>query len=122
VLGDRVQLQQVLVNLVLNASDAMADVTVEPHRLTISSSRDNVGAVRIEVKDCGRGIQPEHVGRLFEAFFSTKSDGLGMGLTISRSIIELHGGTIAALRNDAGPGATMRLMLPAAPVSALPPP
>jgi len=114
VVGDRVQLQQVLVNLILNARDAMADLTGRPPELTVGSRRETSGGVLVEVRDCGRGIDQEQAGRIFEAFFSTKPAGLGMGLSVSRSIVEMHGGKIWAAPND-GPGATMRFTLPAAP-------
>jgi PAS domain S-box-containing protein len=114
VLGDRVQLQQVLVNLILNARDAMADVTGGSAELTVGSRREPSGGVLVEVRDCGRGIDREQAERIFEAFFSTKPAGLGMGLSVSRSIVDMHGGKIWAAPND-GPGATMRFTLPAAP-------
>jgi PAS domain S-box-containing protein len=117
VVGDRVQLQQVLVNLILNARDAMADVTGRSAELTVGSRREASGGVLVEVRDCGRGIDREQAERIFEAFFSTKPAGLGMGLSVSRSIVEMHGGKIWAAPND-GPGATMRFTLPAAPRSA----
>ena len=113
VLGDRVQLQQVLVNLILNARDAIADVAETPLELTVGSRREASGGVLVEVKDRGRGIDPAQAERIFEAFFSTKPAGLGMGLSVSRSIIEMHGGTIWATPNE-GPGTTMRFTLPAA--------
>ena len=114
VVGDRVQLQQVLVNLILNARDAMAEVTGRSAELTVGSRRGPSGGVLVEVRDCGRGIDGEQTERIFEAFFSTKPAGLGMGLSVSRSIVEMHGGKIWAAPND-GPGATMRFTLPAAP-------
>jgi signal transduction histidine kinase len=117
VLGDRVQLQQVLVNLILNARDAMAGVAGTSAELTVGSSREASGAVLVEVKDCGRGIDQAQADRIFEAFFSTKPAGLGMGLSVSRSIVEMHGGKLWAAAND-GPGATMRFTLPAAPAGA----
>jgi len=111
--GDRVQLQQVLVNLILNALDAMDGVTGRPRVLTIRSERADSGDVAIAVKDSGKGIDPSHLARIFEPFYSTKASGLGMGLAISRSIVEQHGGKIRAASND-GAGVTMRLTLPAA--------
>ncbi|HYS09816.1 MAG TPA: PAS domain S-box protein, partial [Myxococcales bacterium] len=114
VLGDRVQLQQVLVNLILNARDAMADLPGGTAELTVASRRESSGEVLVEVRDRGRGIDRAQADRIFEAFFSTKPTGLGMGLSVSRSIVELHGGRIWATPND-GPGATMRFTLPAAP-------
>ncbi len=113
VLGDRVQLQQVLVNLILNARDAMAEVGAGSAELTVGSRREPSGGVLVEVKDRGRGIERSQAERIFEAFFSTKPAGLGMGLSVSRSIVEMHGGKIWAAPND-GPGATMRFTLPAA--------
>jgi signal transduction histidine kinase len=88
-----------------------------PAELTVGSSREPSGAVLVEVKDCGRGIDQAQADRIFEAFFSTKPTGLGMGLSVSRSIVEMHGGRIWAAAND-GPGATMRFTLPAAPAGA----
>jgi PAS domain S-box-containing protein len=117
VLGDRVQLQQVMVNLLLNACDAMADVTDAPRDLTVGSRRAaddtrDAGGVLVEVRDTGRGIDRAQAERMFEAFFSTKPHGLGMGLSISRSIVERHGGRIWAAAHD-GPGVTMQFTLPA---------
>ena len=114
VLGDRVQLQQVLVNLILNARDAMAETPENPPELTVGSRREGTGRVLVEVKDRGRGIDPAQADKIFEAFFSTKPTGLGMGLSVSRSIVAMHGGKIWATPND-GPGVTMRFTLPAAP-------
>jgi PAS domain S-box-containing protein len=115
VLGDRIQLQQVLVNLLLNAGDAMADVGVPSRRVGVASRRERTGQVLVEVSDRGRGLDPATAARIFEPFFSTKANGLGMGLSISRSIVGAHGGRMWAASNDAGPGATVRFTLPAAP-------
>jgi PAS domain S-box-containing protein len=112
VLGDRVQLQQVVLNLVMNGMEAMAAVTDRPRELVIRSRRHEAGQVLIEVQDAGIGIDPDIVNRLFSAFFTTKPDGMGMGLSICRSIVEGHGGRIWAVRNS-GPGATFRFTLPA---------
>jgi signal transduction histidine kinase len=109
--GDRVQLQQVILNLILNAIDAMAEAD-RPRTLHIRSHRDDQEAVILEVTDCGRGFDPGSQGRIFEAFFSTKSTGLGMGLSVSRSIVEAHGGTLLG-RANAGPGVTFYVALPA---------
>jgi PAS domain S-box-containing protein len=111
VMGDRVQLQQVLLNLILNAVDAMADATDGTRVLRIGSRIDEPGSVAIEVRDCGKGFEPGSVDRLFEAFFTTKPAGLGMGLSVSQTIVEAHGGRIWATAND-GPGATLHLSLP----------
>jgi C4-dicarboxylate-specific signal transduction histidine kinase len=111
VMGDRVQLQQVLLNLILNAVDAMADATDGTRVLRIGSRIDEPGSVAIEVRDCGKGFEPGSADRLFEAFFTTKPAGLGMGLSVSHTIVEAHGGRIWATAND-GPGATLHLSLP----------
>jgi PAS domain S-box-containing protein len=112
VLADRIQLQQVLINLVMNAMEAMADVTDRPRELVIRSHQDDTGQVLVTVKDSGVGISAENANRLFNAFFTTKSGGMGMGLSICRSIIEAHGGRLSASGN-VGPGATLQFALPA---------
>jgi signal transduction histidine kinase len=111
VAGDRVQLQQVILNLLRNASDAMSDVEDRPRQLTIRTERDEGDRVRLSVQDAGTGIEPEIMNRLFEAFYTTKSDGMGMGLSVSRSIIENHQGRLWATSND-GPGATFSFSIP----------
>jgi signal transduction histidine kinase len=118
VLGDRVQLQQVIMNLVINGLQAMAAVTDRPRDLTIRSQRRDNEAV-VEVRDSGVGIDPADMGRLFGAFFTTKGDGMGMGLSICRSIIEAHGGRIWASHND-GAGATFQFTVPLADETASP--
>jgi PAS domain S-box-containing protein len=110
-LGDRVQLQQVLINLVVNGIQAMADIGDDPHDLLIESHRDNDEHVVVAVQDSGPGIDPANANRLFEAFFTTKSNGMGMGLSICRSIVEAHGGKLWASSN-AGHGATFQFSLP----------
>jgi C4-dicarboxylate-specific signal transduction histidine kinase len=109
--GDPVQLQQVLLNLVINAFDAMRDIPVSDRRIAIATQPNEDGTVRIGVRDYGLGISEEMRDRLFDPFFSTKSEGLGMGLAIVRSIIESHGGTIAVENADGG-GAQFELVLP----------
>ena len=109
--GDRVQLQQVMLNLVLNAADAMREVDDRPRNLLVSTARDGVDRVRLSVRDCGVGIDPRHFEKLFEAFYTTKSHGMGVGLSISRSIIESHDGRLWAAVND-GPGATFSFSIP----------
>ena len=111
--GDRVQLQQVLVNLVLNAIDAMDGTAPESRALTLQSRRDDDGGVVVEVADRGKGVEPGQHERIFDAFYSTKPGGLGMGLAISRSILEIHGGRIWAAPND-GPGVSIQFCLPPA--------
>jgi signal transduction histidine kinase len=96
VLGDRVQLQQVVLNLLLNAVDALTEVDGGHRYLTVSSMRDTNGEIRVEVSDTGKGPEPADLDRLFDTFYTTKRGGLGMGLAISRSIIEGHGGRIWA--------------------------
>jgi len=95
VLGDRVQLQQVLLNLILNAIDAMSTITDRRRELFITSAKHPDG-VLIQVRDSGKGLDPEQRGRVFEPFFTTKPQGIGMGLSISRSIVEAHGGRLWA--------------------------
>src|SRR5712664_3460810 len=112
VLGDRVQLQQVILNLVMNGTEAMAGVEDRPRELTIRSQPHDGEHVTLAVHDTGVGIDPNHLDRLFNAFFTTKPGGMGMGLSISRSIVEAHGGRLWATRN-AGPGATFQFVLPA---------
>jgi C4-dicarboxylate-specific signal transduction histidine kinase len=114
VLGDRVQLQQVFLNLVVNSIEAMNAVSDARRVLTIAGQRDELDGtptVLITVRDLGAGFSPDDSECLFDAFYSTKSDRLGMGLCISRSIIELHGGRLWAKSND-GHGATFFLELP----------
>ncbi|WP_323047340.1 AAA family ATPase [Paraburkholderia sp.] len=111
-LGDRVQLQQVIINFVMNGIQAMADLGDAPRELLIESSHDNAGHVVVAVRDFGTGIDPENADRLFDAFFTTKPDGMGMGLSICRSIVEAHGGRVWA-SNNAGRGAVFQFSLPA---------
>jgi signal transduction histidine kinase len=108
--GDRVQLQQVIINLVVNAMHAMEPAIVR--ELSVESLRSPAGFVQISVRDCGVGLDDNALSRLFMAFFTTKPQGMGMGLSICRSIVESHGGRIWAERNE-GPGATFHLTLPA---------
>jgi PAS domain S-box-containing protein len=112
VLADRVQLQQVLINLVINGIEAMQPVTDRPRQLVIRSRQDEADQVLVTVTDCGVGISAEISRQLFNPFFTTKSGGMGMGLSICRSIIEAHGGRLSASGN-VGPGATFQFALPA---------
>src|SRR6266446_3739822 len=112
VAGDRVQLQQVILNLLRNASDAMRSVEDRPRRLVIRTQPDEDDCVRLTVRDAGAGIEPQALDRLFDAFYTTKSDGMGIGLSVSRSIIERHRGRLWATPNDDGPGATFSFSIP----------
>jgi PAS domain S-box-containing protein len=98
--GDRVQLQQVVLNLVLNAAEAMSAVDEGARELLISSEQSRTNGALVAVRDSGPGIDPEHIERVFEAFYTTKSSGVGMGLSICRSIIEAHGGRLWAHANE----------------------
>jgi PAS domain S-box-containing protein len=109
--ADRVQVQQVILNLVVNAIEAMSDVGDRPRKLAIASVSEGEQAVLIEVRDSGGGVDPERAHRLFEAFHTTKAHGIGMGLSISRSIIEAHGGRLWATPNQPH-GAAFRFSLP----------
>jgi PAS domain S-box-containing protein len=114
VAGDRVQLQQVVLNLVRNASDAMAGVDDRPRRLLIRTERDDGDCVRVTVRDSGSGVDAHHMGKLFDPFYTTKSAGMGIGLSVSRSIIERHHGRIRMEPND-GEGATFWFSIPRGP-------
>ena len=109
--GDRIQLQQVIINLLRNASDAMSCVDDRPRELVIRTERDQCDCVRLTVKDTGVGIPQQDMERLFEAFYTTKCDGMGMGLSVSRSIIESHNGRLWATPNDSH-GATFSFSIP----------
>ena len=113
-MGDRVQLQQVILNLLQNASDAMSGVDDRPRRLVIRTERDEDDNVRLTVQDAGVGFPPQDAERLFEAFYTTKNNGMGIGLSVSRSIIEKHHGRLWAAPND-GPGATFSFSIPRRP-------
>jgi C4-dicarboxylate-specific signal transduction histidine kinase len=108
--GDRVQLQQVILNLIRNASDAMGSVEDRPRQMVLRT--EQVGDhVRLSVQDSGVGFAPEVANQMFESFYTTKSDGMGVGLSVSRSIIEANRGRLWATAND-GPGATFAFSLP----------
>jgi signal transduction histidine kinase len=114
VCGDRVQLQQVILNLLLNASEAMSGVADRQRLVVIRTEPDEDDRVRLAVQDSGVGLEPESAHKLFEAFYTTKSGGMGIGLSVSRSIIESHQGRLWAVPND-GPGATFTFSIPRTP-------
>jgi signal transduction histidine kinase len=114
--GDRIQLQQVILNLLRNASDAMVDVHDRPRQLLLRTEREDGDRVRVSVRDAGVGVDPQNVDKLLDAFYTTKTDGMGIGLSISRSIIERHHGRLWAEAND-GPGATFAFSIPGGPAS-----
>jgi signal transduction histidine kinase len=109
--GDRVQLQQVMLNLINNAVQAMSAVGVDARELVISTSKTEPNGVGVAVRDSGAGLDPANFDRAFEAFYTTKPGGLGMGLSICRSIIEAHGGRMWASAN-APRGATFQFTVP----------
>ena len=109
--GDRVQLEQVILNLLLNAQQAMSGINDRPKELVIRTERDEDDHVRLTVKDAGIGLTTEGLDRLFEAFYTTKAGGMGVGLSVSRSIIENHRGKLWAVPNE-GPGATFSFSIP----------
>ena len=110
VLGDRVQLQQVIMNLLMNGIQATSAVTGRRHELRIRTQKHGPDRILVAVEDSGTGIEPQNMDRLFSAFFTTKPNGLGIGLSICRSIVEQHGGDIWATRNSAE-GSTFQFTL-----------
>lgn len=113
IVGDRIQLQQVILNLIRNAADAMSTIDDRPKELLVITERDEGNHIRLSVRDSGVGLAPQAAGKIFEAFYTTKADGMGIGLSISRSIIEAHQGRIWATPND-GPGSTFSFAIPCA--------
>jgi signal transduction histidine kinase len=111
VVGDRIQLQQVILNLLRNAADAMGTTDDRPRELLIRTEPDEQNHVRLSVKDSGIGFTPQTAEKMFDPFYTTKTDGMGIGLSISRSIIEAHQGRLWATPND-GPGATFSFAIP----------
>lgn len=110
--GDRVQLQQVILNLVLNAADSMSEVAERPRDLMVTSRRDVDNRVRLQIRDAGVGLDAQSIEKLFDPFFTTKPEGMGIGLSISRSIVEAHEGRLWAEQNGDGPGATFAFSIP----------
>jgi signal transduction histidine kinase len=111
VLGDRVQLQQVVLNLVLNGLEAMLPPPAGVRTLVIRTARDEAAAVTVAVQDSGTGIDEKDTDRIFQPLYTTKADGLGMGLAIARTIVDAHGGRLVAANNAQG-GATVHFTLP----------
>jgi signal transduction histidine kinase len=111
ILGDRVQLQQVILNLIMNAVEAMSEVAGGTRELLISTGEAESGVVLVTVSDTGPGLPQANPERLFEAFYTTKASGLGMGLSICRSIVQNHGGRLWAMPNEPH-GAVFCMMLP----------
>jgi signal transduction histidine kinase len=107
-------LQQVVLNLLRNASDAMLEVDDRARQLQITTEREDGDCVRVSVRDTGVGVDPGSMNKLLDAFYTTKSDGMGIGLSVSRSIIERHHGRLWAVLND-GPGATFCFSVPTTP-------
>jgi signal transduction histidine kinase len=106
-----VQLQQVILNLVMNGVEAMSSVANRPRLLLVGSRRHESDEILVAVQDSGIGIEGHNLGKIFETFYTTKAQGMGMGLAISRSIVENHGGRLWAVAND-GPGMTFEFALP----------
>ena len=115
VTGDRIQLQQVILNLLRNAADAMATIDDRARALLIRTEVDGADHVRLSVHDSGIGLEPNSGDKLFDAFYTTKPGGMGIGLSVSRSIIDRHDGRLWAVPND-GPGTTFAFSLPIASV------
>ena len=111
--GDKVQLQQVLLNLLLNAFDAMKDCVAEEREVLVRLAMDGGHRIRTSIRDCGTGMTVDKLENIFQPFYTTKRDGLGMGLSISRSIIEAHGGRLWAENNE-DRGATFYFTIPVA--------
>jgi len=114
VVGDRIQLQQVILNLLRNAADAMSTIDDRPRDLLIRTERDGDNETRLSVKDSGVGLTPQAADKIFGAFYTTKTEGMGIGLSVSRSIIEAHQGRLWATPND-GPGSTFSFAIPCTP-------
>jgi len=109
--GDRVQLQQVGLNLIMNGIEAMSGIDQRPRELVITTRRMEPDQVQVTVEDSGTGLDPNTMGRIFDPFYTTKAGGMGMGLSVSRSILQAHGGRLWATVND-GPGTSFHFTLP----------
>jgi PAS domain S-box-containing protein len=119
VTGDRIQLQQVMLNLLHNARDAMIEVRDRARQLLIKTEEEKGDRVRVTVRDAGVGVDQANVDRLFDPFYTTKADGMGIGLSVSRSIVERHQGRLWAEPNDSAPGATFSFSIPTAPLNTI---
>jgi signal transduction histidine kinase len=115
---DGIQIEQVLMNLILNGTEAMVDTPPDDRRICVRSECVGRSAVRLSVSDCGPGLTPAEADRVFDAFYTTKADGLGLGLTISRTIVESHGGSLQVVPNVDG-GLTVSFTLPISPTQLL---
>jgi two-component system sensor kinase FixL len=113
--GDRIELQQVVLNLLMNAFDAMSDRPTDERRVVLRAQPDGARMVRVSASDRGTGLSAENLDRIFQPFYTTKREGLGMGLSISRTIIEAHGGRLWA-ENNPDRGATFHFTVPVAQV------
>jgi signal transduction histidine kinase len=111
VIADRIELQQVLLNLIINAVESMSAIDCRDRILRIKTVAEHQSSVEVLIQDSGTGIEPERLNHIFDAFYTTKPEGMGMGLAISRAIVERHGGQLCAAGNN-GSGATFRLTLP----------
>ncbi len=111
ILADRIQIQQAIINLLLNAFDAVSEAEERSRRVTLSVLTEDSGCIKVLVHDSGKGIEPDALPKIFDAFFTTKAGGMGMGLAISRSIIEAHGGRLSVSSNP-GHGSTFEIALP----------
>ncbi|HEY6642017.1 sensor histidine kinase [Povalibacter sp.] len=112
--GDPVHLQQVMLNLIINAMDALKDAPLDERHIKVQTGLHGTNSLEVSVRDTGVGIPSGHATRIFESFYSTKHDGMGLGLSIARAIVQTHGGTIWAENNETGPGASFRFTIPLA--------
>jgi signal transduction histidine kinase len=110
--GDRIQLQQVILNLIMNAIEAMSEIGENQRKLLVASEKDGSNGVLVRIQDSGNGLDEESADHLFDAFFTTKARGMGMGLSVSQTILQAHGGRLWATPN-ASQGATFQFTLPA---------
>jgi two-component system sensor kinase FixL len=111
VLGDKIQLQQVILNLVVNAADAINTANADTRKITIQTGKSGEQNIRVSIKDTGPGIDAEQITRIFDPFYTTKTEGVGIGLSIVKTIIEAHGGTVGA-ENNPDRGAAFWFTLP----------